>query len=74
MITSILAIFAAILPFILDLFTVEAKKENTNVAFDKAIAEGNIADISAMLSARVDSLHGKKAGSDTGQQNPVRPE
>jgi len=69
MIASILTIIAAILPFILELFTAEAKKENTNVEFDKAIAEGRIDDITAILSARIDKLHGKAASSDTGQQD-----
>jgi hypothetical protein len=64
MITAILSIIAAILPYVLELFSKEAKVQRGNSEFDKAIAENDVDSISRMLSERYDSVR-KKNSSDS---------
>jgi len=67
MLSAILNIVAQILPFILGLFSHEAKTRRENEAFDKALAYGDVADISMLLSARFDRVRSKNTGSDSRQ-------
>ena len=62
MISLVLQIIAFALPWIGSLFTAESKAQRRNDDFDKALATGNTADISRLLSERYDSMRSKDSG------------
>jgi hypothetical protein len=66
MITAILQVIAALLPWIMEIFGQEAKTRRQDEAMDKALANGNVDDIGRLLSERFDRLHAKGDG-DPGQ-------
>ena len=62
MIAAILKIAALLAPFLIELFSKEAKAERSNHDFDKALAEGDADSISRLLSERYDRVRSKSSG------------
>jgi hypothetical protein len=57
MTTAILQIIAFLLPILYEAWgSGKAKKERENEAFDKALASGDVADITRLLSERYDRV------------------
>jgi hypothetical protein len=61
MITAILQIIAAILPWIIEILGEEAEKGRKNAAFDTALAKNDAALVSRLLSERFDTVRGLRA-------------
>ena len=70
----IASIFKNVLPSVMTLFGSDAQRSRENEAMDKAIAYGDVANISDLLSARFDRVRKPDSGSYSGQPGADGPQ